>query len=176
MRYLKRDHSSQLIASQSIHGGKFKHLKYSENVNFKETNNFVSILVKWTLAKGESKSKASLMLSTFDKGNFDVKVVFIDKTNWSWQNHYSTFFTHATSQVNISERRIRARRRWCYPNAALQPSYLLTYLLDSKLILSLSLKAEKTEKKGNFYLPCIAHGSSRNRLFPSPPPPSSSVV
>ena len=34
-----------VIAGQSIHSGKFKHLKYSENVNFKGTNSADSILV-----------------------------------------------------------------------------------------------------------------------------------
>ena len=33
-----------VIAGQSFHSGKFKHLKYSENVNFAGTNNFESIL------------------------------------------------------------------------------------------------------------------------------------
>ena len=36
-----------VIAGQSIHSGKFKHLKYSENVNFEETSNVVSILTLW---------------------------------------------------------------------------------------------------------------------------------
>ena len=34
-----------VIAGQSIQSGKFKHLKYFENVNFEETSNVVSILV-----------------------------------------------------------------------------------------------------------------------------------
>ena len=38
-----------VIAGQSIHSGKFKYLKYSENVNFAGTNNFESILVYFSM-------------------------------------------------------------------------------------------------------------------------------
>ena len=34
-----------VFAGQNVHSGKFKHLKYSENVNFAGTNNVDSILV-----------------------------------------------------------------------------------------------------------------------------------
>ena len=37
-----------VFASQSIHRGKFKHLEYSENVNFVGTNSIDSILVDHT--------------------------------------------------------------------------------------------------------------------------------
>ena len=38
--------SPQLIVGQSINNGKFKHLKHSENVNFKGTNNADFILIE----------------------------------------------------------------------------------------------------------------------------------
>ena len=45
VRSPKRDHSPKLVLSgQSIHSGKFKHLKYSENVKFTGTNYIDSIL------------------------------------------------------------------------------------------------------------------------------------
>ena len=40
-----------VFAGQSVHSGKFKHLKYSENVNFPETNNVDSILGTLSMAK-----------------------------------------------------------------------------------------------------------------------------
>ena len=40
-----------VIAGESTNSGKFKHFKDSENVNFEETSNVVSILVIATLKK-----------------------------------------------------------------------------------------------------------------------------
>ena len=60
MLYLKRDHAvSQkrslsktcfVFTGQIVHGGKFKHLIYSENFNFPGTNNVESIIVnQWKI-------------------------------------------------------------------------------------------------------------------------------
>ena len=40
-----RSETCFVFAGKSVHSGKFKHLKYSENVNFAGTNNVDSILV-----------------------------------------------------------------------------------------------------------------------------------
>ena len=46
-----------VFAGQNVHSGKFKHLKYSENVNFAGTNNVDSILRRF----GHIETNKSLM-------------------------------------------------------------------------------------------------------------------
>ena len=51
---------SFVIAGQSILRGKFKHHKYSENVNFEDTNNVDYILAETVVSVVESDISVSL--------------------------------------------------------------------------------------------------------------------